>query len=358
MKRVITYILALLGSTNSLIMAQQTLRFDSAEHDFGSIREDGGKVSHKFRFENTGEDSVKILDVITTCGCTVPTFPAYAIPPHGKGEIEATYDPMNRPGVFAKELYVYSTQRRRLATLTIKGDVQPRVRTTAERYPFKAGVLRLSADFHAFAYVRHGMPAQSAIGILNDSDKEVTLSLEARKSSGVLTLEYPRRLAPHEMAAINIMYDIPAGSGIYGTLDDLLDIKVNGRATGETIAVTGIAVDGLRDGTTSPRSDLRRNILKFGEVGHSTGRHTASLTLGNTGSAPLVIRRVEISSPAVKCSLAKGTSIAVGGSCDIKFTLDTADVDFGAFTARVIIITDDPQRPMRQIRITAAIIQQ
>ena len=51
-----------------------------------------------------------ILDVVTSCGCTVARFlDANRSPPGDKTQITVTYDPANRPGTFTKELWVYSS---------------------------------------------------------------------------------------------------------------------------------------------------------------------------------------------------------------------------------------------------------
>lgn len=44
-------------------------------HDFGSIPEHGGKVSHDFIFENAGGGVLIIKDAKADCGCTVPEYP-------------------------------------------------------------------------------------------------------------------------------------------------------------------------------------------------------------------------------------------------------------------------------------------
>ncbi|MFR6415865.1 MAG: DUF1573 domain-containing protein [Alistipes shahii] len=42
--------------------------------DFGTIRESDGRVSHTFTGVNRGDKPLVILDVVTSCGCTVPEF--------------------------------------------------------------------------------------------------------------------------------------------------------------------------------------------------------------------------------------------------------------------------------------------
>ena len=133
----ISFILLLLCST--IAYAQDGLVFEPAVWDFGEIREADGPVSHTFTGENRSGKPLVILDVVTSCGCTVPRFSKQPILSGGKTEITVTYDPTNRPGVFSKELTVYSSDRKKIATLTVHGTVTPRPKSIEELYPIDAG---------------------------------------------------------------------------------------------------------------------------------------------------------------------------------------------------------------------------
>lgn len=64
-KRNIISLLALcilLLSFISLVAAPE-ISFDALTHDFGDIKEEDGKVTHDFNFENTGDDTLKIIRV-------------------------------------------------------------------------------------------------------------------------------------------------------------------------------------------------------------------------------------------------------------------------------------------------------
>ena len=139
---------------------QQVLSFENPTRDFGTIREADGPVSHTFTGVNRSDKPLVILDVVTSCGCTVPRFSKQPILPGGKTEITVTYDPANRPGIFNKDLTVYSSERKKIATLTVQGSVTPRPKSLEELYPIDAGGgLRLTTTLNAFAYL---YPGQSA----------------------------------------------------------------------------------------------------------------------------------------------------------------------------------------------------
>ena len=64
--------------------AQEHLSFRPDTWDFGTIRETDGRVSHTFTGVNRGDSPLVILDVVTTCGCTVPDFSKKPILPGEK----------------------------------------------------------------------------------------------------------------------------------------------------------------------------------------------------------------------------------------------------------------------------------
>ncbi|WP_337492000.1 DUF1573 domain-containing protein [Alistipes finegoldii] len=61
--------------------AHAQLIFTPDSWDFGTISETDGRVSHTFTGENRSDKPVVILDVVTTCGCTVPEFTKRPIRP-------------------------------------------------------------------------------------------------------------------------------------------------------------------------------------------------------------------------------------------------------------------------------------
>ena len=51
--------------------------------DWGKLKE-GDKMTHIFKFKNTGDNDLVITDAHGSCGCTVPEWPKEPIKP-GKG---------------------------------------------------------------------------------------------------------------------------------------------------------------------------------------------------------------------------------------------------------------------------------
>ena len=68
-----------------------TVNFPELEYDFGTVME-GEKVSHSYKFTNTGTEPLIISNAKGSCGCTVPQWPKEPIAPGESGEIMVQFD--------------------------------------------------------------------------------------------------------------------------------------------------------------------------------------------------------------------------------------------------------------------------
>lgn len=121
MKQLLTLSFILFSFFNSFSQKSEIV-FETPEYNFGDILENKGKVSHKFSFTNNGKESIRILTVKPSCGCTTPNWSKDEIKPGKKGFIIAEYNPKGRPGVFRKSLSVITNDNRR-SLIFIKGKV-------------------------------------------------------------------------------------------------------------------------------------------------------------------------------------------------------------------------------------------
>lgn len=122
MKKVFLSILFLsLGYT---VAAQQaaTITFDTLVIDYGVINK-GDDGVRQFRFTNTGTVDLKINQVRSSCGCTIPKKPSAPIAPGASDIIEVKYD-TERVGPIRKTITVASNASNGMVALKIKGEVQ------------------------------------------------------------------------------------------------------------------------------------------------------------------------------------------------------------------------------------------
>ncbi|MDE6507240.1 MAG: DUF1573 domain-containing protein [Alistipes sp.] len=333
------------------------LVFAPAEWDFGSIEESGGRVSHTFTGVNRGRVPVVVADVVATCGCTVPEFSRRPVLPGDSTRVIVTYDPMNRPGAFSRSLGVYSSERKKIASLTVSGSVVARQKSIEELFPFEAGAgLRFDGTLCAFTYIYQGRSKQMTIGYANTSDRPLRLELRPRTSSGLLSVDYPRSVAPGGQGQIDFRYEIPADAPRYGTVRDAFEVWVDGRRSELTLVAHGIGTDDPAAMTSAkaPQAKTSDQIVKFGSVKHSGPVVRKYFTLSNEGRGVLIVRAVEHSG-RIGVGVAPGCRIAPGGTFRVELALDPSAQEYGLLTDHLILVTNDPVRPMRRVRMTAII---
>lgn len=83
------------------------MKFEEEEFDFGTITQ-GEKVSHEFKFENTGDKDLIISNAYADCGCTVPEVPRKPIAPGEESRIRVTFDSDKKSGIVTKTVTIVS----------------------------------------------------------------------------------------------------------------------------------------------------------------------------------------------------------------------------------------------------------
>lgn len=102
------------------------ITFDRVFHDFGLINE-GEIVKTIFKFTNTSENDLYIVDAIGSCGCTVPKYPKNVpIKPGETGEIEVNFDTNGRPDLQQKMVKVSANTPSGGQLLRIQAFVEPK----------------------------------------------------------------------------------------------------------------------------------------------------------------------------------------------------------------------------------------
>ncbi|MEZ4922825.1 MAG: DUF1573 domain-containing protein [Crocinitomicaceae bacterium] len=100
------------------------ISFDKMEYDFGTVKE-GEQVRHTYKFKNTGDKNLILINVKGSCGCTVPEdWPKDPIAPGETGEIKVVFDSQGRVGNVKKNVRVEANTNPSLTLLTLSGVVK------------------------------------------------------------------------------------------------------------------------------------------------------------------------------------------------------------------------------------------
>lgn len=86
-------------------MPATTVEFMEESHNFGEVPE-GDKVSHTFKFKNTGSNPLRVSNVKPSCGCTTPDWSKDDIAPGAEGYVNVEFDSNAKRGVQKKSVTV------------------------------------------------------------------------------------------------------------------------------------------------------------------------------------------------------------------------------------------------------------
>lgn len=100
------------------------MSFEKMEHDFGVV-EEGEQVRYTYKFKNTGDQNLILINVKASCGCTVPEdWPRNPIAPGETGEIKVVFDSQDRIGNVRKSIRVEANTNPTLSELILTGTVK------------------------------------------------------------------------------------------------------------------------------------------------------------------------------------------------------------------------------------------
>jgi hypothetical protein len=100
-----------------------TIQWIDTVKDFGTAKK-GDSVFVRFRFKNTGDNSLFISEVLPSCGCTVASYPHKPIFPGDTGELRAAFDSHGYKGLVEKHVEVTTNTSNRIKqTVSFRGIV-------------------------------------------------------------------------------------------------------------------------------------------------------------------------------------------------------------------------------------------
>lgn len=147
------------------------IEFEKTSHNFGTISENGGKVTYNFVFKNTGNTPLILTNVRAGCGCTVPEWNRQPVAPGTSGSIKVSFNPQGRPGSFVKSVTVNSNSSTPVISLTLRGNVSRKPMGPYDAYKYTAGPLRLTTSNINFGAIKHTDVAEKNIELINTDTK-------------------------------------------------------------------------------------------------------------------------------------------------------------------------------------------
>ncbi len=118
------------------IEAAPEISFQSKSYDFGEIIM-GDSAVCLFSFANTGDSTLKILDMRTTCSCAIADLEKKVFKPHETGTIKAIFYSTGRKGKISKSVFITTNiAENRVVRLVITGHIKKTWKCEPEKVDF------------------------------------------------------------------------------------------------------------------------------------------------------------------------------------------------------------------------------
>ena len=186
------------------------IHVDKMEYDLGKIYR-GDIAEHIFVISNQGDDTLRISNVRTSCGCTAAMLNKKALAPHEKAELKASFDSGRFKGEVKKMISVYSNdQNSPVLTLYLLAEVTVNLEVT----PSQVYLMGLKA----------GERLERKISLKNLSSGPITIK-EVSSTVPEIKIELSRmKLQPGESAELKLVIEkitqetkLSGGLTIYNT---------------------------------------------------------------------------------------------------------------------------------------------
>jgi hypothetical protein len=323
----------------------QKMEFEELVHDFGTIREEVGSVTHAFKFTNVGDKPLVVTGVRPSCGCTTPGWTKEPVQPGETGEILATY--RTSAGPFNKSLTVTASGVPNVI-LHIKGDVTKKPEDLNVTYPQAFGDLRTKNKKNfVFPQItsQQTAPAQT-IEVANAGDETVNIAFE-NVPEYIIINAVPESLEPRQKGQITVSVNGEKRK-TFGYNKDKVTVKVG--KSNEILDITSIVAEKVEKSEKFPIVETQLNT----DLGTFTENEiSGTIEIKNLGNADLLIKSFTTDNKDFNISLKKTIKIKAGKIGSIK--VSARNLQKGNNVAQIYLCTNDPAKSLLKYTVKAEV---
>ena len=312
-------------------------------------------ITAVFEFRNKGIRHLKIESVKPDCNCTVVDYPKGEIPLGDKFQVRMTYD-ARQLGHFDKQAAIVSNGSKKPIYIRMKGVVLADWQDFSGTYPVEMGDLLLDKDELVFDDVNKGERQVQQLNIRNNGTRVYQPGL-MHLPSWLTAVMSPERLSPGRSGVMSVTLDS----------EQLRDFGLTQSAVflsatpGDTVSAdheisvsavllpsfTGLSAEQLQQAPHLKLSTETVNIQFDGKK-----KKTEVIEVTNDGRSELVISSLQLFTKGLVISLGK-SRLAPGASTKLKVTALREELQKVRIRPRVLMITNDPNKPKVTITINA-----
>ena len=182
------------------IVAGPQLTIDNGSFDFGLVPQNS-KVSHVYWLHSTGDDTLKITQVVPGCGCTKAPLERDRLAPGDSTRLEVIFDTRNYSGLITKAPHIETNegQNAQVVQFTCKVSLNPDSTHPILIRPHKLDFIQID-----------GKPRKEfQFTISNVSDKEIDLTTVDYPEQ-YATIEIPKSIKAGETAQAKVKFNVDA----------------------------------------------------------------------------------------------------------------------------------------------------
>ena len=312
----------------------------------GSVMYEQPVTAH-FELTNSG-GPLTITGVRTSCGCTEADYPRVPIRDGGKFTITATYD-ARQMGHFDKQIAVYTSAGDKPLYLTMRGIVVDEVVGYTGDYPYVFGTIKADKQDIMFDDVSRGDRPTDVINILN-SGQEAVSPVVMHLPNYLQATVAPTTIAPGRQGIVTLTLDTRRlrDYGLATTSVYLGSFPGDKVSADKEITVSAVLLPSFVELTAdeyaaAPIIALSADSLDLGSFG-GKAKKSGVVTIENHGQSELEISSLQMFTDALSVKLNK-THLMPGEQAKLKVTAMARQMATARSRPRVLMITNDPERP-------------
>ncbi len=326
---------------------EHTVSFDKVVHDFGNIMISDGPQECTFTVRNISSSPVVIHRVITSCGCTEPSWTEAPIMPGGTGTVSVVFSNDQGPYPFDKSVTVYISGLTKPVILKIRGVVHDRRKSIAELFPIASGPLGFRLRTVSIGQVEQGLSRSVEVEIANTSGRDVDVTFTDMTPG--LTVSMPGSSIPaRSKVRLTCVVDTRKTDGEkWGKTDFTFSAVVDRKKYGNVMAVEALIKENFSDMTEAQKRagslpQFEYSSIELGDVEEGDVL-SGSFTVKNIGKEDFRIYKADTSEPGLTLSLPE--PVPYGGKGVLDLRVSTAGQS-GEVLNIITLITNSPTRPI------------
>ena len=304
-----------------------------------------------FECQNKSNRRLRIEDVKPDCYCTTVDFPRGDIGSGDKFQIRMTYNG-RQLGHFNHQAAVYTNADAKPFYITMTGVVLEHYVDLSGNYPVKMGDLCLSTEDVEFDDVNKGDEPEHVLRIYNNGTQTYRPNLMHLPSYLTAQVQ-PEVLRPDDEGVIILKLQSSKlhDYGLTQTSVYLAGNPGDKVSPDHEISISTILLPAFAEVPHNPaRIQLSRESVAIDFAGKS--KKTEVIEITNAGHSTLNISSLQMFTTGLRISLGK-RQLAPGETTKLKITAMRDDLQKVRTQPRILMITNDPQKPKVTITINA-----